>query len=125
MQTHIFFKISDEESKVITVKTFRRIFLLFSVSIFVLSAASFVSAVRTSLTPLSAKAATAAAEPNYYIVKEYMGSIGIYPDGSESPSRIVHITVDELPDEDRYLLECGILVRSYSELRELIEDYTG
>lgn len=105
-------------------KAFRRTFLIFSVTVFALSAASFICAAASAAKPIRSETA-AAPEPNYYVVREYMGSIGIYPNGSEDPSRVVHISVSELPDEDRYLLECGILVRSNSELRELIEDYTG
>lgn len=108
-----------------TMKTFRKAFLLFSVSVFVLSAASFSSALYNRNRPVSTTAAASSTGPAYYIVKEYNGNIGIFPEDSTQPKRTVHINVADLPDEDRYLLECGILVRSETELRELIEDYTG
>ena len=106
-------------------KTFRTAFLLFSVSVFLLSAASFASSVGRNLMTVGAAQAVSAPEPAYYVVKELDGCIGIYAADSQEPLRVVHISVADLPEEDRYLLGCGMVVRGNTELRELIEDYTS
>lgn len=59
-----------------------------------------------------------------YMVREYMGKIGIFlSDGTLS--EVLEVYTKTLPEADRRLLREGIVVNGKKQLNALIEDYTG
>lgn len=101
-------------------KAFQRIFLLFAVVCFILSAASFASSINERASE------PVAATDSSYILKCDGEAICVYSD-SACTERIgvLDICVSDLPPEDRQLLECGLLIENEQQLLSLIEDYTG
>lgn len=64
-------------------------------------------------------------DDSIYIVKEYNGKIAVFYQNDETPFRILEKSIDSLPQADRDMLKSGLSVTGESELRRLIEDYTG
>ena len=68
--------------------------------------------------------ATVQTEPELYIVKEYLGQIGIfYFDGTLID--VLDVYIKTLPEADRRMLGEGISVDSKAKLNSIIEDYSG
>ena len=63
-------------------------------------------------------------EPIEYTVKSYEEKIGIFINNN-SLVRVIYVYIKTLPKADQELLEKGFLVIGESELRSIIEDYTG
>ncbi len=63
-------------------------------------------------------------EKTEYTVKSYEGKIGIFTDNG-TLVRVIDVYIKTLPKADRNLLEKGFIVTNESELRSVIEDYTG
>lgn len=105
-------------------KALRRLFLIFSLVIFALSAASFMSSAR-----LSAQRHAGGREPmaqeQSYILRCDNGKVCVYENGSDQPIGRLNIDPADLPEDDRRLLECGILVQNRSQLMSLLEDYSS
>lgn len=60
-----------------------------------------------------------------YLLSSYQGKLAVYIIGKKEPELIFDRYLHYLPDVDRVLLEKGIEVTEYSELLQLIEDYTS
>ena len=60
-----------------------------------------------------------------YSMKMYDGKVGIFENGSSTPSQLLDIDIAALPAEEQRRLEAGITVTSHDELLSLIEDYTS
>lgn len=58
-----------------------------------------------------------------YIVREYKGQIGVFAENEETPSQIVDVPVDILPEADQKMLKDGITVRGEDKLNSILEDY--
>lgn len=58
-----------------------------------------------------------------YIVKEYEGFVGVYyNNGEDYPAIITEISLDNLRQYDRELIETGFEIGSRNELMQLLED---
>lgn len=103
-------------------KSFQRLFLLFAVICFVLSAASFAS----SLGGDGKRNAPSADGRESYVLRSEGDVICVYSDTSCSERMgVLSVRASELPAEDRDLLECGLLIENEEQLLSLIEDYTS
>ncbi|MBQ4312885.1 MAG: hypothetical protein IJC18_01625 [Clostridia bacterium] len=102
-------------------KLFRNLFLVFAICIFALSAASLSSSV-SSLTQEPVKSSSAQGS---YIVRRDGDNVAVYRAGSDAPLGILDVRFSDLPEEDRELLECGIMVENDSQLLAIIEDYNS
>ena len=58
-----------------------------------------------------------------YIVRVYKGQIGVFAENEETPSQIVDVPVDILPEADQKMLKDGITVRGEDKLNSILEDY--
>ena len=107
-----------------------RVFLAFSISIFVLSAASLFSAAADgaadSYEPSEqAEHDTVPLNCERYIIRTSDGRVMLYDSSGSEPIRELDISYNDLPPEDRALLDSGLLVEDRERLLALIEDYTG
>jgi len=103
-------------------KSFKRLFVLFSAVCFVLSAASFAS----SLGERHERKEQPAAHQSSYVLKSEGDLICVYSDSScTNRMGVLSVRACELPDRDRTLLECGLLIESEEQLISLLEDYTS
>ena len=103
-------------------KGFQRLFLIFAIFCFLLSAAAFAS----SLLNGENTGGTAPAGGGSYILKSEGDAIRIYSDTACTEQvGTLDVHASELPAEDRGLLECGLLIENEQQLLSLIEDYTG
>ena len=59
-----------------------------------------------------------------YLVKNYEGKIGIFTENG-TLVRIIDVYIKTLPKADQRLLEKGFSVTDESELRAILQDYTG
>lgn len=64
----------------------------------------------------------ASASAARFTLREYNGKIALFYDGDDEPSAVYQTQLNELYPADRELLEKGISLNSYEELRRLIED---
>ncbi len=102
-------------------KGFQRLFLLFAAVCFILSAASFASSINRQ----SESTAASASDPGY-VLRSDNGIICVYSDyACTERIGILNVRPDDLPPEERSLLECGLLIENEEQLLSLIEDYTG
>ncbi|MCM1226728.1 MAG: hypothetical protein NC320_04795 [Clostridium sp.] len=60
-----------------------------------------------------------------YTLREYEGEIAVFRGESETPYRRLGVYTSVMSDQDRELLKSGIFVKTESELKRLIEDYTS
>ena len=106
-----------------------RAFLAFSVSIFVLSAASLCSAAAdrtdTAASPAAVQSVGEAKAAERFIIRSADGRVMLYDASGTVPIRELDISYNDLPPEDRALLDSGLPVDDVSRLLALIEDYTG
>ena len=58
-----------------------------------------------------------------YIVKDYGGNIAIFEKGKDTPFRITDVSINELPQADKELLQQGITANDQEELNIILEDY--
>ncbi|MDR1002339.1 MAG: BofC C-terminal domain-containing protein [Oscillospiraceae bacterium] len=91
-------------------------FLLVSVLIFASSARTYAAEKEKDVSELSG-------QNGYFVVRQIDGKIGIFGGTDEQPITTIDVDVAELPEEDRNLLESGLIAESYSELVSIIEDY--
>lgn len=107
-----------------------RAFLAFSITIFVLSAASLFSAASDGATETYEPSAQTPHESvpldcERYIIRTSDGRVMLYDSSGSEPIRELDISYNDLPPEDRALLDSGLLVEDRERLLALIEDYTG
>ena len=110
-----------------------RAFLAFSVSIFVLSAASLYSAAADRADTTAAQSAVQSAvqsgeeakATDRYVIRSTNGRVVLFDASGTVPIRELDISYNDLPPEDRALLDSGLQVDDVSRLLALIEDYTG
>lgn len=62
-------------------------------------------------------------EKTAFIIKEYDGKIAVFEGQAEEPLFVSDVSVNNLPETDKQLLNDGIYVSSKKELNRLIEDY--
>jgi len=60
-----------------------------------------------------------------YIVKTYMGKVGIFAPGSHDPLEVLDVWVSDLPDADRRQLLSGLALPTEESLQSLLEDYSS
>lgn len=60
-----------------------------------------------------------------YLLSSYQGKLAVFMIGKKEPEMVFDRYLHYLPDVDREKLENGIEVAEYSELLQLIEDYTS
>lgn len=60
-----------------------------------------------------------------YILKDYMGRIAVFSDGSETPKEIYEIYTRTLPEEDAEKIKKGIEIYGPDELTKVLADYTS
>lgn len=60
-----------------------------------------------------------------YLLSSYQGKLAVFMIGKKEPEMVFDRYLHYLPDIDRERLENGIEVAEYSELLQLIEDYTS
>lgn len=102
-------------------KAFQRLFLIFSIFCFLLSAAAFASSLQSSN---DGSAPTGGG--GSYVLKSEGDAIRVYSDTACTEQvGTLDVHASELPAEDRGLLECGLLIENEEQLLSLIEDYTG
>lgn len=75
--------------------------------------------------PADTQLETPIATDGYYL-KEMGGNLLVYKNGDpeQAPYMNIEIDFDNLPDEDRMLLQTGIYASSPAQLQEILEDYT-
>lgn len=105
-------------------------FLAFSISVFVLSAASLFSAVSDFAADTTAASVPSSAESiplsaERYIIRTTDGRVMLYDSSGSELIRELDISYNDLPPEDRALLDSGLLIEDRERLLALIEDYTG
>lgn len=64
----------------------------------------------------------------HYVLKEYDGKIGVFyqnPKNNNEIKEIIDVNIQHLRQEDRELLQKGIMVESNEELAQIIEDYSS
>ena len=106
-------------------KGFQRLFLVFSILCFLLSAAAFASSLHSGSGSSGDSTAPAGADGSY-VLKSEGDAIRIYSDTACTEQvGTLDVHASELPAEDRGLLECGLLIENEQQLLSLIEDYTG
>ena len=60
---------------------------------------------------------------NRYILGVYEGKVAAFDSGSAVPIYVSSRRISDLPEQDRLMLEKGIIVSDQKKLTELIEDY--
>ena len=63
--------------------------------------------------------------PKGYIVREYIGKIGVFARGSNVLQETLNVRVSELPILDRERLNSGIVAQNDEQLCKIIEDFDG
>lgn len=59
-----------------------------------------------------------------YIIKDYEGKIAVFDiNDEEKPSKIIPISVKDLPEADKNLLKEGIFAENKEVLNSILEDY--
>ncbi len=101
-------------------KAYQRLFLVFAIACFLLSAAAFASSL------FSSKTGSAPTVNDSYVIKSDGDLVRVYSDTACTEQiGVLDIRANELPEEDRGLLECGLLIESEEQLLSVLEDYTG
>ncbi|MCL2486351.1 MAG: hypothetical protein FWE86_01975 [Oscillospiraceae bacterium] len=106
-------------------------FLALSVFVFCASFLFFLSAAlpakQAHAAPgISETRASDAGEPEaLYIVKTYMGKVGVFAPGSRDPLEVLDVWVSDLPDADRRQLLSGLALPTEESLQSLLEDYSS
>ncbi|MFR8001492.1 MAG: hypothetical protein ACLU62_01075 [Hydrogeniiclostridium sp.] len=62
-------------------------------------------------------------EETGYVLKAYMGHIGIFRAGEETPIEEMDVKLESLPEADQQLLIEGIPAKDKETLRSIMEDY--
>jgi len=60
-----------------------------------------------------------------YVLKKYNNTIAVFVVGEDSPYRVLDVAYNNLPFEDKELLNKGIYSESLSEIMKHAEDYDG
>lgn len=58
-----------------------------------------------------------------YILTEYNGKLSVFENGNNTPTAVLDVSVDSLPERDIQKLKNGIFCDSFSKAMELAEDY--
>ncbi|MGE4354800.1 MAG: hypothetical protein AB7D36_12045 [Oscillospiraceae bacterium] len=61
-------------------------------------------------------------EDEGYMLREYLGKVGVFLPGETEPLRMTDIETKNLPGADREELKEGIFTKNSKELAELLED---
>lgn len=113
----------------------RKTVTLFAVSAFVIAAILFANTVaagsswrdlpENGLPVQAALAAPSSPPPMSYVVRSYMGKVAVFDGIGEDPLDVLDVWVNDLPEDDRNMLELGIRVSTEEALRRILEDFTG
>jgi len=106
-------------------KIFKGLFMLFSVVIFLLAAVSFVSSARDARAEVTVQPREQTETERTYIIRCEGDMVCLYESGSDRPLGRLNIDPRDLPEEDRRLLECGILAQGEEQLISVLEDYSS
>ena len=111
------------------IKKIKRVFNVFSVIVFVLSCLVLASAIygkpEAKAAPPEPVPASMTAEslPGGYVVRSYMGKLAVFRMGTAAPCEVFDVWVNQFPDYDINMLECGIPAMNDEELCKILEDY--
>lgn len=58
-----------------------------------------------------------------YILTEFNGKLSVFENGKDTPTAVLDVMVDSLPERDIQKLKSGIFCDTFSKAMELAEDY--